>query len=120
MFERSCVIIAPHGGSLVNVIFSNWEKLLLIEITMIERPATFRNDLQIKNYFLLKCPAAPCQFSKPKRCDFQKRNMDINVTMTISIIQTIINSVNYKTSPLSKDYFINFSNLLNISHLPGT
>jgi Glycosyltransferase 61 len=110
MFKRSCVIIAPHGGSLVNVIFSNWDKLLLIELTLIERPATFRKDLDIRNYFLLKYPAAPCQSSRARLCDFLRRNMDVNVTMTVNIIQNIFNSVNDNTGPLNKDYVINGSN----------
>jgi hypothetical protein len=112
VFERSRVIIAPHGASLTNVIFSDWEKLTLIELTTIERPATFRNDLEVRDYFLVKCPAAPCRFSRARRCDFQKRDMDINVTMTIDIIQNIVNNIHDKTKALDKDYVVNGSNSL--------
>ena len=69
-FANAKLIIAPHGASLTNVIFSNWDKVVLIEFTKASSGgffATFRNDLQVKKHYLLKCQSLPCKCKKSSK-----------------------------------------------------
>ena len=51
LFTNVKLIIAPHGVSLTNVVFSNWDNLVLIEITEL-------NNLDIKDiYFDKRLPS---------------------------------------------------------------
>jgi len=91
-FANAKLIIAPHGGSLTNAIFSNWDKMVLIELTKANgggQFATYRMDLQVKQHYLLKCQSAPCN-GTATQCDPWNTPIDINVQNATETIKTII------------------------------
>jgi capsular polysaccharide biosynthesis protein len=96
LFAQAKLIIAPHGASLTNVIFSNWNELVLIEFSPERnrnRFATFRMDsLKVKRHYLLQCQSVPCKVADPKsnQCDVWERQIDVNVTQVAQVVNSIL------------------------------
>jgi hypothetical protein len=93
LFAQAKLIIAPHGASLVNVIFSNWNELVLIEFSPENNGfATFRMDLQVKRHYLMQCQSVPCKVADPKskQCDVWQRQIDVNVTQVTQVVNSIL------------------------------
>ena len=104
IFANAKLIIAPHGGSLTNALFSNWDKMILIEFTKANSGgsfATFRMDLQVRQHYLLKCQSVPCNGTK-KECDPWNTQIDANVQNATKIIQDIL----LGNQPLRGDIFV--------------
>jgi capsular polysaccharide biosynthesis protein len=93
LFSNAKLIISPHGASLTNVVFSNWDKVVLIEFSP-ERSeffATFRNDLQVKRHYLMKCQSVPCKTkNKQKNCDVWEQQIDVDVAHSTEVIKSIM------------------------------
>lgn len=90
-FANAKLIIAPHGASLTNTIFSNWDKIVLIELSKARNGgfATYRNDLQVKEHYLLKCQSAPCP-GNTTHCDPWDTAIDVNVENATETIKNIL------------------------------
>ena len=91
-FANAKLIIAPHGASLTNAIFSNWDKIVLIELSKANADGTFvtfRNDLQVKEHYLLKCQSAPCP-GNTTHCDPWDTAIDVNVENATETIKNIL------------------------------
>jgi Glycosyltransferase 61 len=103
-FAKSRVIISPHGASLTNVLFSDWDILTLVELTLMEEnPLTYRDNLWVKNHFVLQCQSIPC---RPRyRGECKGLPMDVNITMAVQVIHEIIQGSD-EGKNISKDYFI--------------
>jgi len=100
-FANAKLIIAPHGGSLTNAIFSNWDKMVLIELTKANAGgsfATYKMDLHVKQHYLLKCQSVLCS-GNAKQCDPWNTPIDINVE---NATETIKNIILGKQSPQEK------------------
>ena len=98
IFANAKLVISPHGASLTNVIFSNWEKLTLIEFSPANAGGaygSFRNDLRVKRHFLIKSPSVPCMLpqvrnGRSKSCDPWDRNVDVDVQNATGIVKEIL------------------------------
>ena len=104
IFANAKLIIAPHGASLTNALFSNWDKLVLIEITKATSGGawgTFRNDLKVKQHYLLKCQSVPCMGSA-NECNPWDTQIDANVQNVTYTIKNILQG----NQSSRKDYFI--------------
>jgi capsular polysaccharide biosynthesis protein len=93
LFAHAKLIVAPHGASLTNVAFSNWNELVLIELSP-GNPghASFRNDLQVKRHCLLKCQSVPCKVASPvgNQCNVWERQIDVNVAQVTQVVNSIL------------------------------
>lgn len=118
MYANAKLIISPHGASLTNAIFSNWDKLILIEL--VPRNAngdhpTFRNDLRVQRHYLLKCSSVPCINEKtgeivadPKApgCDPWDRDVDVDVANATQTIRHILLEDAVSQTYRQKDFVI--------------
>jgi capsular polysaccharide biosynthesis protein len=95
LFAHAKLIIGPHGASLTNVIFSNWNELVVIEFSPAKDDgnfATFKRDLRVKRHHVLQCQSVPCKVVNPKsnECDVWERQIDVNVTQATQVINSIL------------------------------
>jgi hypothetical protein len=97
LFAHAKLIVAPHGASLTNVIFSNWNELVLIELSPIRNSEynTFRRHLQVKRHYLLQCQSVPCKAANPEgdQCDVWERQIDVNVAQVMQVVNSILSGV---------------------------
>lgn len=92
IFANAKLIIAPHGASLTNALFSNWDKMVLIELTKADSWGafgTFRRDLEVKQHYLLKCQSVPCMGSV-EECDPWNTQIDANIQNATETIKRIL------------------------------
>jgi len=117
LFANAKLIIAPHGASLTNALFSNWDKMVLIEFTKSASASspvygTYRNDLQVKQHYLLKCESVEC----PKgNCKLWDTNIDVNVQNATDTIKLILGNDTH----VPKDFFISKGEILYPHLLPN-
>jgi len=110
MFANAKLIIAPHGASLTNVLFANWKKLVLIEITPRHSSggfASFRNDLRVEQHYMLQCESVPCSVpmndtNAEKLCDPWNRQIDVHVENATRVVESILTEKHGK----QEDFYI--------------
>lgn len=53
LFANAKIVIAPHGAALANMIYSNWEKVILIEIAGISKAVSFHRWLMVEHHYVI-------------------------------------------------------------------
>lgn len=52
-FKDASVVISPHGACLTNMLFSNWDKVILIELSGLNHTGSFKPELEIPNHYVI-------------------------------------------------------------------
>jgi len=92
-FANAKLIISPHGACLTNALFSNWDKLTLIEFTKQEKGGlwvSFKQDLRVEQHYVVKCPSPQNCTGNEWECDPWNTPIDLDVTNAVQIIQDIL------------------------------
>ena len=92
-FANAKLIISPHRACLTNALFSNWDKLTLIEFTKQDRGGlwvSFKADLRVKQHYVIKCPSPRNCTGNEWECDPWNTPIDLDVTNAVQIIQDIL------------------------------
>eukprot|EP00797_Seminavis_robusta_P014920 Sro2247_g320640.1 Inherit from bactNOG: Capsular Polysaccharide Biosynthesis Protein-Like Protein (291) ;mRNA; r:8680-9552 len=82
LFASADLIISPHGASLTNLIFADWSKVTVVEVTPVTRAASFRMDTGVQRHYLFTCP------SEPGEKDLWDKHLDCDVDNMVDVIKT--------------------------------
>ena len=52
-FKDASVVISPHGACLTNMLFSNWDKVILIELSGLNHIGSFKPEFEIPNHYVI-------------------------------------------------------------------
>lgn len=100
LFRHAKLIISPHGGALTNLVFSNWQKVVLLEVTGFH--GTYRSDMRIPRHYVLKAQRRRMVCSTTKnttasatsKCpkDANQYPMDVDPEHFVQVVSTILDA----------------------------